>query len=82
MTVNNCPSRRCGTGLRPDGGRDGRSCSSCSGLPSKGKFEWNFNTLLQLGQIAVLIVGGVTIWVNRSRDIARATVAGLFFGGC
>ena len=38
-------------------------------LPSKGKFEWNFNTLLQLGQIAVLILGGVTIWVNRSRDI-------------
>jgi len=38
-------------------------------LPPKGKFEWNLNTLLQLVTLATVIIGGVTIWVNKSRDI-------------
>ncbi len=38
-------------------------------LPSKGKFEWNLNTLLQIVTLATAIGGGITIWVNKSRDI-------------
>ncbi len=38
-------------------------------LPPKGKIEWNLNTLLQLAQIAFVVIGGVTLWVNQTRDI-------------
>jgi len=38
-------------------------------LPSKGKFEFNLNTALQLVTLCTVVVGGVTIWVNKSRDI-------------
>lgn len=33
------------------------------------KLEWNLNTLIQLVTLAGMIVGGVVIWVDKSRDI-------------
>ena len=31
--------------------------------------EWNLNTLMQLLTLAMMIVGGIVIWVDKSRDI-------------
>jgi len=33
------------------------------------KMEWNLNTLIQLVTLVGMVVGGVGIWVNKSRDI-------------
>ena len=33
------------------------------------KMEWNLNTLMQLLTLAMMIVGGIVIWVDKSRDI-------------
>lgn len=38
-------------------------------LPKRGPLEWNLNTLLQLITLFSVLVGGVTVWVNTSRDI-------------
>lgn len=39
-------------------------------VPKKAaKFEWNLNTIIQLITLAVMLVGGVTVWVNSRRDI-------------
>lgn len=33
------------------------------------RLEWNLNTLIQLVTLVGMIVGGVVIWVDKSRDI-------------
>jgi septal ring factor EnvC (AmiA/AmiB activator) len=33
------------------------------------KLEWNLNTIIQLVTLGGMIVGGVIIWVDKSRDI-------------
>lgn len=33
------------------------------------KMEWNLNTIIQLVTLGGMIVGGVVIWVDKSRDI-------------
>lgn len=33
------------------------------------KLEWNLNTIIQLVTLGGMIVGGVVIWVDKSRDI-------------
>ena len=33
------------------------------------KLEWNLNTLIQLVTLGGMIVGGIVIWVDKSRDI-------------
>ena len=33
------------------------------------KMEWNLNTLIQLVTLVGMVVGGVVIWVDKSRDI-------------
>lgn len=33
------------------------------------KFEWNLNTILHLATLGVMLIGGVTVWVNSRRDI-------------
>lgn len=33
------------------------------------KLEWNLNTIIQLVTLFGMCVGGVTIWVNKGRDI-------------
>ncbi|MRG66089.1 hypothetical protein GH789_12460 [Rhizobium pusense] len=33
------------------------------------KMEWNLNTIISLFTLASMIVGGVAIWVDKSRDI-------------
>lgn len=38
---------------------------------SERAFEWNFNTLLQLLSILVMLLGGWTIWVNLRRDVVE-----------
>lgn len=40
-------------------------------FPKKAEraFEWNFNTLLQLLTIVVMLGGGWTVWVNLRRDV-------------
>lgn len=38
-------------------------------LPSKGKFEWNLNTVLQLITLCGMVYGGIYIWINTARDI-------------
>ncbi len=39
-------------------------------VPKKAaKFEWNLNTVIQLITLAVMLIGGVTVWVNSRRDI-------------
>jgi chromosome segregation ATPase len=39
-------------------------------LPKRSaKLEWNLNTLIQLATLGGMIVGGVVIWVDKSRDI-------------
>jgi len=35
----------------------------------RGKIEWNLNTLLQVITLVTMLAGGVSIWVNASRDI-------------
>ena len=38
-------------------------------LPTKGKFEWNLNTVLQLITLCGMVYGGIYIWINTARDI-------------
>lgn len=38
-------------------------------LPKRGAIEWNLNTILQLVTLFSILVGGVSVWVNTSRDI-------------
>jgi len=39
-------------------------------LPKRAqKLEWNLNTIIQLVTLFGMCVGGVTIWVNKGRDI-------------
>lgn len=39
-------------------------------LPRRAqKLEWNLNTIIQLITLAGMIIGMVTIWVNKGRDI-------------
>ncbi len=39
-------------------------------LPRRAqKLEWNLNTIIQLVTLFGMCVGGVTIWVNKGRDI-------------
>lgn len=33
------------------------------------KLEWNLNTIIQLFTLVGMIVGGVAIWIDKSRDI-------------
>lgn len=33
------------------------------------RMEWNLNTLIQLVTLVGMVVGGVVIWVDKSRDI-------------
>jgi chromosome segregation ATPase len=33
------------------------------------KMEWNLNTLIQLVTLGGMIIGGIVIWVDKSRDI-------------
>ncbi|MBO0125237.1 hypothetical protein JZX88_06265 [Agrobacterium sp. OT33] len=33
------------------------------------KLEWNLNTLIQLVTLGGMVVGGIVIWVDKSRDI-------------
>src|SRR5690606_32188662 len=33
------------------------------------KLEWNLNTIIQLFTLVGVVVGGVAIWVDKSRDI-------------
>ena len=33
------------------------------------KLEWNLNTLIQLVTLAGMLIGGIVIWVDKSRDI-------------
>lgn len=39
------------------------------GIARAPKLEWNLNTIIQLVTLVGMIVGGVTIWVDKSRDI-------------
>ena len=32
-------------------------------------FKWNLNTIIQLVTLAVMLIGGVTVWVNTQRDV-------------
>ncbi|MGU3399213.1 hypothetical protein ACLBWS_05640 [Brucellaceae bacterium D45D] len=38
-------------------------------LPSKGKFEFNLNTVLQLITLCGMFSGGVYVWFDTTRDI-------------
>lgn len=39
-------------------------------LPKRAqKLEWNLNTLIQIVTLLAMCIGGVTIWVNKGRDI-------------
>jgi len=38
------------------------------------KLEWNLNTIIQLVTLGGMIVGGVVIWVDKSRDIEELQV--------
>ncbi|MDX1004587.1 hypothetical protein FB009_12299 [Sinorhizobium medicae] len=39
-------------------------------LPKRAqKLEWNLNTIIQLVTLFGMCIGGVTIWVNKGRDI-------------
>ncbi|WP_174003126.1 hypothetical protein [Agrobacterium rubi] len=33
------------------------------------KMEWNLNTVIQLVTLAGMVIGGIVIWVDKSRDI-------------
>ncbi len=33
------------------------------------KLEWNLNTIIQLVTLAGMLIGGIVIWVDKSRDI-------------
>lgn len=39
------------------------------GITRARTMEWNLNTVIQLVSLAVMALGGVTIWVEKSRDI-------------
>ena len=46
------------------------SGDSTMGITRAAKpFEWNLNTLNQIGTLITMIVGGVALWVDKSRDI-------------
>lgn len=32
-------------------------------------FTWNLNTIIQLVTLAVMLIGGVAVWVNTTRDV-------------
>lgn len=32
-------------------------------------FKWNLNTVIQLITLSVMLIGGVTVWVNTQRDV-------------
>ena len=39
-------------------------------LPKRAaRLEWNLNTIIQVITLAAMGIGGVTIWVEKSRDI-------------
>lgn len=39
-------------------------------LPKRAqKLEWNLNTIIQIITLLMMVIGGVTIWVNKGRDI-------------
>jgi hypothetical protein len=38
-------------------------------LPKRDRdFKWNLNTVIQLVTLALMLIGGVTVWVNTRRD--------------
>jgi len=39
------------------------------GISRSPKLEWNLNTLIQLVTLLGMCVGGVAIWIDKSRDI-------------
>lgn len=39
------------------------------GITRARTMEWNLNTVIQLITLVGMIIGGVTIWVDKSRDI-------------
>jgi hypothetical protein len=39
------------------------------GITRARTMEWNLNTVIQLVTLVGMIIGGVTIWVDKSRDI-------------
>ena len=44
-------------------------------LPKRDReFRWNLNTIIQLVTLAVLVIGGVTVWVNTRRDVEEMKV--------
>ncbi|NSY51300.1 hypothetical protein [Agrobacterium tumefaciens] len=38
-------------------------------ISSSPKLEWNHNTIIQLVTLGGMVVGGIVIWVDKSRDI-------------
>nr|CAD6413107.1 hypothetical protein REQ54_01107 [Rhizobium sp. Q54] len=39
-------------------------------LPKRDReFRWNLNTIIQLVTLAVMLIGGVAVWVNTRRDV-------------
>lgn len=37
-------------------------------------FRWNLNTIIQLVTLAVMLIGGVAVWVNTRRDVEELII--------
>lgn len=44
------------------------------GISRSPKLEWNLNTLIQLVTLIGMFVGGVAIWIDKSRDIEELQI--------
>lgn len=39
-------------------------------LPKRDReFKWNFNTIIQLVTLFVMLIGGIAVWINTRRDV-------------